>query len=160
MLKFEYEIKLNDEGRPYIYISPDHQDNMEDKFMAMELTRYIINGLYAIKKDVYTDNDLKVMEMTSEFLEKVSDEMAVILKGAMEASGEFHLSFYRNFDVQVANIEERDKLNYEGIIYGKKIFKRCPGLKVMTQDTMQVFELVGGIDNEHWKEVKTDNINK
>jgi hypothetical protein len=153
MLKFEYEIKLNDDGRPYIDISPDHDDNIEDKFMGMELTRYILTGIYNIRKDVYTENDLKVMKLTLEFLEKVSDEMALILKGAMETSGELQLTYYRDFDIQVPNIKKRDDINYEGIIYGNKLFKRCTGLKVMVQDTMKVYQLVDGIDNEHWKEV-------
>jgi hypothetical protein len=33
MLKIEYEIKLNENGRPYIDLPTDYEDKPEDKFL-------------------------------------------------------------------------------------------------------------------------------
>ena len=154
MLKFEYSVQLNDDGRPYIHFPKDYKDNPEDKFLALELTRYLFTGIYARRRTEFTPTDVKGLEVTLDMLEKVSDEIAAILKQQMEVMGEVELNFHRNYHVQVETIEERDKLNYEGIIYNEKIFKREAGLKVLVFNEQKIYELVDGKDNEHWKEIK------
>ena len=41
MHNIEYEIKLNEQGRPCISIPENHENNPEDKFFAIELARYL-----------------------------------------------------------------------------------------------------------------------
>ena len=41
MKKFEYEIKLNDDGKPYIHLENNKMD-AEDRFACVEITRYMI----------------------------------------------------------------------------------------------------------------------
>jgi hypothetical protein len=53
----------------------------------------------------------------------------------------------------VENIEERNNLNYEGIVRGDKILKRQEGLRVLVQNEMKIYELKDGIDNENWTEL-------
>lgn len=154
MLKFEYRIGLNDQGRPFIDLPEDYKDNPEDKFMALELTRYLFTNIYARRRTEFTPNDVKSLELTLDMLEKVSDEIALLLKQQMEVLGEVELTFYRKYHMQVTSIEDRNKLNYEGIIYNDKIFKREPGFKVLVLEEMKIYELVDGIDNEHWKETE------
>ena len=154
MIKFEYQIKLNEYGRPYIDLPADYKDNPEDKFLALELTRYLFTNIYERRRSEFVPSDVKGLEVTLDMLEKVSDEVAILLKQQMEAMGEAELVFHRNYHVQVENIAERDALNYEGIIYNEKIYKREPGLKVLVFEGMKIFELKDGIDNGNWVEVE------
>ena len=45
MHTIEYEIGLNDEGRPFIGLPEDYEQNPEDRFFAIEITRYILQDL-------------------------------------------------------------------------------------------------------------------
>ena len=151
MINFEYQIKLNDDGRPYIDIPVEYQNKPEDKFMVLEMTRYLILSLLNNRRSELPPNEVKALEATFDTLEVLSDELAVLLKEQMEVLGEAVLHTQRNYHVTVTTIKERDDLNYEGIIHEGKIFKRMIGLRVLTLENMQIFELVDGIDNEHWK---------
>ena len=151
MLKFEYQIKLNDEGRPYIDIPEDYQNKTEDQFMVLEMSRYLIISLLKNRRSELPDNEVKALEATFDTLEVLSDELAILMKRQMEVLGENVLQFERNHHITVDSIEDRDNLNYNGIIHDGKIFKRMIGLKVLVLENMQIFELVDGIDNENWK---------
>lgn len=43
--KIEYDIKLNDEGRPYIEIGDDFSGHPEHRFFAFEITKYVLFDL-------------------------------------------------------------------------------------------------------------------
>lgn len=153
MLKFEYEIKLNDKGRPYIYIPDSYVDNSEDKFMALELTRYIINNLLYLRESDLPPDQIKALKLTNETIEMISDEIAILLRKQMEVLGEVEINMYRNYHIKVDTIKDRDNLNYNGILYNNKIFKRMIGLKVLVLEDMNIYELVDGIDNKNWKKI-------
>lgn len=151
MLKFEYEIKLNDEGRPYIHIPESYEDKSEDKFMALELSRYVIDNLLNLRKQELPEDQIKALESTYETLEVLSDELAILLKQQMEVMGEVEINMYRKYHITVNTKKDRDNLNYEGIIHKGKIFKRMIGLRVLVLEDMNIYELVNGIDNENWQ---------
>lgn len=153
MLNFEYEIRLNDEKRPYIYISENYQDKPEDKFMALELTRYLLINILKSRKEEITEDSLKSLESTLNNLEMISDEVAILLKQQMEISGEAAITMERNYHITVDTRKDRDNLNYEGIIHKDKIFKRMIGLRVLVLEDMNIYELVDGIDDENWQKV-------
>jgi len=150
MFEIKYNIKLNDAGRPYIDLPEEYEDKPEDKFFVLELTRYLFISILHTNGDNYDETTIAHINNTLDLLDKVSDEMAVLIKKQMEVLGVTELTVQRNYHIQVDNIEQRDKLNYEGIIYRNKIFKRIEGLKVLVLDDMNVYELQGGIDNKHW----------
>lgn len=153
MLNFEYEIRLNDENRPCVYIPDTYQDKPEDKFMAFELTRYVIGNMLNLRGNELPEGERNAVQKTLENLEILSDELALILKKEMEVMGEIALSTYREYHVTVDTIEDRDKLKYVGFIHKGKIYKRAIGLKVLVLKDMNVYELVDGIDNENWRKV-------
>lgn len=153
MLRFEYEIKLNDKGRPYIHIPDGYNDNPEDKFMSLELARYLVLNLITLRGTELPENEVNALQSTFDTLEVLSDEIAVLLKKQMENLGDTTLTVQRNYHITVDNIEQRNNLNYEGIIHKGKIFKREKGLRVLVLKDMKVYELVNGIDNENWTEL-------
>lgn len=153
MLKFEYEIRLNDQNRPYIHLPDNFVDIPEHKFMVFELTRYIIGNIFAMRGDMIPEKEKIALEKTNENLAIMSDELAVILKKRMEVLGQQIIDSEDDYHVTVNNFDERNKLNYEGFVHKGRIFKRVIGLKVLVIQDMNVYELVDGIDNENWKKV-------
>jgi hypothetical protein len=158
MLKIEYEIKLNDSGRPYIDLPLDYQNKPEDKFFVLELSRYVLQGVYNRRSTEFDSEAAKMIDITIRLLGQVSDEVAAILYGQMIFMGEMAMNLDNNFHIQVNGIEERDNLNEHTIVYDGKIFKRQEGLKVnvLTYDmetflpVYDIYELKDGITNEHW----------
>jgi len=153
MLKFEYQIKLNDDDRPYIDIPEDYQNKTEDQFMVLEMSRYLILSLLTLRRTELPDNEVKALQASFDTLEVLSDELAILLRKQMEVLGETILETQRNYHIRVDTLDQRNELKYNGIVHDGKIFKRVMGLKVLVLENMEVYELVDGIDNEHWRRV-------
>ena len=149
-MTFEYEIRINENGRPFIHIPDDYVDNPEDKFMAIEITRYVLITSLARNRDKLSENGVKSVENTIENLEIISDEIADLLKKQMEERGEFILNTQTQYHIVVDTLKDRDNLNYEGIIYNNKIYKRTEGLRVLVMEDKSIYELKNGIDNNNW----------
>ena len=150
MLKIEYEIKLNEGGRPYINLSKDYDDKPEDKFFALEICRYMLQGVYEHRSAEFDKETAEKINDCITILAQISDEVALILYNQMKGLGDVTVLFNRNYHIQVDSIEERNKLNYNGIIFNDKIYARQEGLKVLVLEDMKIYELQGGIDNENW----------
>lgn len=153
MHKIEYEIKLNEDGRPYIYLPEDFEDKSEHKFFVMELTIYMLQEIYHKRINQLDQNTIDKLKQSIDVLLMVSDEAADIIKGQLETMGDVSLITNKAHHIQVKTIKERDNLNYNGIIYNNKIFKRIEGLKVLVTEDMKIYELKDGIDNKNWVEI-------
>ena len=153
--KIEYEIKLNDVGRPCIDLVPDHENKPEDKFFIIELARYILQSTYSrMNSPPYDQNTINMMDISIRLLGQISDDMAKILWGSMKMYGDASFIMGQKFHVICDTIEERDKIDNRGILYGDKLYVRQEGLKVLVKDDkMKIYELRGGIDNENWEEI-------
>lgn len=82
MLNFKYEIKSHDDEKLYLDISKDNEELPEHKFMAIEITRYLLLGLL---KDNQKMQELEkqteiVIANASIFLEQLSAQMGVMIK--------------------------------------------------------------------------------
>jgi len=154
MLKIEYEIKLNDSGRPCIDLSNDYEEKPEDKFFVLELARYLIQNIYNFKSTDFDKTTANKINDCIIILGQISDEVAMLLFEQMKVMGDTSIKTNRNYHIQVNNIEERNNLNYNGIIYNNKIYAREIGLKVLVLSDMRIYELNNGIDNNNWGEVK------
>lgn len=153
MHKFEYEIQLNDENEPYINIPDDYIDKPEDKFMALELTCYILQQLLVTRKKSLDNNTIQALKNTLDTLSKISEEVADLIKTTMVIKGETSMQINHTYHIQVNTVKERDSLNYNGIIRDDKIFKRVVGLRVLITSENTIYELCDGIDNKNWKKI-------
>jgi hypothetical protein len=156
MHKIEYEIKLNESGRPYVSLSDDYDNKPEDKFFVFELARYLLEGTYFRRKAQLDSNAAEIIENSVSLLGQVSDEMAEILFNNMKAAGDMDMMMDKRYHICVDTIEERDALP-EFIVYGDKIYQRQEGLKVFVLSELtglQLFELKDGITNDNWTIVK------
>lgn len=153
MLKIEYEIKLNESGRPCIDLAEDHENKPEDKFLAIELARYILQRTLAHTSSKIDPKTIKSMEIAIGLLAQVGDEFAAILWESMKVSGDAAFIMYNSYHFRVNSIEERNKIG-KYIVTDGKIFEKQEGLKVLVIDDMKIYELKGGIANENWTEVK------
>lgn len=153
MHKIEYEIKLNENGRPYVHLPEDFEDRSEHKFFVLELTIYMLQEIYHKRINQFDQNTIDKLKQSIDVLLTISDEAADIIKGQLETMGDISLITNKSYHIQVKTIKERDKLNYNGIIHNNKIFKRIEGLKVLVTEDMKIYELKDGIDNKNWVEV-------
>lgn len=162
MFKFEYDIDLNDNGRPYINpigATTKEMSFVEHKFMGMELARYIVGStinshIHNPEKFSLPEGELERLQILEAEITRLSDIYANIIKDQFELLGIADRLLNKNFDISVLDEKERDALNYNGIIFDDRLFKRTEGLKVKLLKTGQIFELKGGIDNEHWTEIR------
>jgi hypothetical protein len=154
MLKIEYEVQLNESGRPCITLPDDYDEKPEDKFFAMELTRYVLAGVYNRKSAKFDKYNAEKLEECINVLGQISDEVAAILYGQMKMAGELSMELNKQYHIMLKTIEERNDISYNGIIYNEKLFERKAGLKVLVLADMKIYELQNGIDNENWTEVK------
>ena len=150
MLHFDYEIKLDEMGDPQVIVSKYHEEIPEDKFMIIALASVLINNLlenpeYMSTFDDYSKNAHFVCNNVLQLLKK---DVGNHIKDRVVSNPDG-----KNYDIEVTTIVRRNALNYNGIIYEGKIYKREIGLKVLVLETMKVYELNGGIDNENWVEV-------
>lgn len=102
MFNLKYEIKINDEtGRPYVSF-PNQVDHPEHKFMALEIVRYLLNGLLK-------DNE-QFQELTQETeieiaragytLEQISNEVGRIIIEQNKVLGDLGLEIKTDDDGQ------------------------------------------------------------
>ena len=155
MSEIKYEIKLNDNGRPYIDLPVDLKLLTEDKFFGLELARYILRTAHG-RMTIPPFDQLTIDEIAdaSDAIGQVSDEVARILWHQMKTLGDATFEMGQKFHVICDSIEERDKIDDKGILYYDKLYVRQEGLKVLVrEDKSQIYELRAGISNENWEAV-------
>ena len=161
MFRINYEIGLNESKRPCIELPEDYEQNPEDRFFAMEITRYILQDLLKRRTPDLDSDTVQQMDEAERLLGQLGDDVAEILYGVMRNSAELQLSFDCAYHSQVNSIEERDALPEKDIIYEGKIYDRVEGLRVYVLQPLKIYdkevsgayELVDGITNEHWKKI-------
>jgi hypothetical protein len=154
MHKIEYEIKLNESGRPCIELSKDYEDKPEDKFFAIELARYFLQKIYSRRSVEFDKETSTNIELAINLFGQLGDEIAEILWHDMKSLGEATFILGRTYHIIVDTIEDRDNLNDKGIVQNDKIYVKQEGLKVFVTKEMKIYELKGGITNDNWEEVK------
>lgn len=159
MLKIDYEIQLNEAGRPCINLTEEYEDKPEDKFFAIELARYYLQTVHnRMDEERYDKHTIEMMDIAIRLLGQVGDELAEIQWNDMKTMGEVAMMLDSAYHVTVSSIEERDKLPFEYFVYENKLFKRQEGLRVYVQYPIEnwdrekagLYELRDGINNENW----------
>ena len=153
MHKIEYEIKLNESGRPCIELSKDYEDKPEDKFFAIELARYFLQKIYSRRSAEFDKETSKNIELAINLFGQLGDEVAEILWHDMKSLGEATFILGRNYHIIVDAIEDRNNLSDKGIVQNDKIYMKQEGLKVFVTKEMKIYELKGGISNDNWEEI-------
>ena len=154
MHTIDYEIKLNEHGRPCIDLPPSYKDKPEDKFFAIEIARYVLQGVYERRSAEFDEEAAKTIDITIRLLGQVGDQMAELLWNTMKAYGDTEITWNRSYYVAVDTLEERNNLATTGILEGERLFLREEGLRVLVREESKIFELQGGNTNENWVEVK------
>lgn len=156
MLKIEYQIKLNEHGRPYIDLPPDYQHNPDDKFFALEVSRYYLQAVFNKMDSRYDQHTKDTMNIAINLLGQISDEMAELIYGDMKMMGDVAVGLGGKYHIIVKSIEERDAIPLIGYFHKGKIFNRQEGLKVCVRESfVEVYEdtiyvLQNGIGNDNW----------
>jgi hypothetical protein len=159
MLKIEYEITLNEQGRPCIDLSPDYEHNPDDKFFALEMSRYYLQTVFNKMGEKYDQHTKDTMDIGIRLLGQIGDEMAELIYGDMRMMGDVAVGLRSKYQIQVKSIEERDAIPLIGYFYKGKIFNRQEGLRVCIREMLvelykdTVYELQGGISNDNWVEI-------
>ena len=81
MKKFEYEIKLNEEGKPYIHLE-DNKMDAEDRFACIEITRYMIYQLIDSDNE-FPEDFVKDLAIAGDMINGISTKLANLITGQM-----------------------------------------------------------------------------
>ncbi len=156
MLQFDYEIRLDENGEPFVQLSKHYEEVPEDKFMVFDIvSRLVSMSLSNVEfRAVLSDDHIKAIEICNQVLYAFKKDIGTQIKKRMIERGEDILNKPKEYQIEVSTIEKRNSLNYNGIIYEDKIYRREVGLRVLVLETMKVYELKDGIDNTNWSEVK------
>jgi len=157
MYKIEYDVKLNEQGRPCIDLPQDYEHKPEDKFFAIELARYILQEVYGRRSAEFDKEAAKVIETSINLLGQVGDEMAEILWNNMKSLGDFEFILKKRYHLMVETIKLRNELNEKYIHYNDKIYTRQEGLRVLVLEDNVIYELQDGTTNENWKEIDNES---
>lgn len=151
MNRIEYEISLNESGRPCIDLPQDYEHRPEDRFFSIEMARYILQDVYARRSTEFDAEASKIIENGITLLGQIGDEIAGILWNDMKSMGEIDMMFNKKYHFSVNTIEDRDKIG-EYIITNNKIYKRSEGLKVLVISDSIIYEFKnnkwGGADDK------------
>ena len=153
MFKIEYQIELNDKGRPYIKLPKDYEHRPEDRFFAMEVTAYMLHDLLHRRKSDLDQETINKMDESARLIGQLSDEVAELLWGMMRSNAVSNMMFDHPYHIVVENLEQRDALPNENILFNDKIYSRTEHLKVYVGELGLIYELHDGITNENWVEV-------
>lgn len=177
MYNIEYKIGLNEHGRPCIELPENYEHRPEDRFFALEVVRWMLQDLYTRRGPELDVDTLTALQESENLLGQLGDEVAEILHGGMRNQGEIQLMFHKFFHVNVNSIEDRDALPDKNIFYDDKLIDRVEGLHVQVNPDhrgahkyfytphdfmpiVEMYKLVGGITNEHWVRLSTEDINE
>jgi len=151
MPTIEYEIKLNDEGRPCIDLPPTYQQIPENQFFVLEMARYVLQKSHAgMKVPPFDQETVDTVDVSIRMIGQISDEVARILWHSMKAQADLTFDMGQKFHVICDSIEERDSISDKGILYQEKLYLRQEGLKVLVRgEKYTVYEL----RNDNWVEL-------
>ena len=159
MYRIDYEISLNENGRPCIELPDEYEQKPEDKFFAIEIARYYMQMVAEnMDETIFDDHTFRVMDESIRLLGQLGDEMAEIQYDSMRTQGEVRKMMNPVYHIEVIGIEGRDALPEKDIVYENKIFDRFEGLRVYVNFAIEnwnkelagIYELRDGITNEHW----------
>ena len=155
MYTIEYDIKLNNNGRPCIELPEEYENKPEDRFLAIELARYVLQDVYTRKSSEFDPETSVNLSLCLNILGQLGDEIASILWENMKVAGDAIVILNgKKTHIVVQDIEERNNLPIKDIFYEGLIYQRREGLRIWVTDEKKLYELKDGIDNENWSEVK------
>lgn len=140
MGKLEYEVKISEFGRPYIDLPENHENNPDDKFCIIELTRTFLTSFNNRRRSDVDDNTGIIIDTTIKFLGQIGDEMASIIYHNMIAHGE--LDRMINPKKYYGVVQSKDELYSmnEYLCYDSKLYKIEEGLCVLIEKDVNNFE--------------------
>lgn len=147
MYKLEYEIKLDKDGSPYINLPDDYDNKPEDKFMALELTRYILTTTFNTRRDEFGKEVMDIVDNAVGLLGDISDEVGMLLVESMKNLGDIYLMMKNPYHIRIKNEEELENLEDNLIVYDGRIYERKDGLIVFNEETEDILIL----KNNKWE---------
>lgn len=145
MPNIEYEIELNENGRPCIKLADDYKDKASDKFLCVEISRYILQNVYYRRSEEFDKETADKINDCITILGQISDEMAEIMWKSMKEAGDITLLTNNNYYAIVDNYEDLNKLD-NFFVFNEKIFEKKTGMKILVSSEMKIYEF----NNNNW----------
>ena len=139
----KYDIAINNHGDIYANLSPQSDDRPEDKFFAVELTKYLFLSVFSNKR-VYDDSLSKEdYETTINSLSKISDQMATLLKDQLKSTGELMKNINTSYMFEVETYDELKSLPEKDILVDNFIVDKYEGLRVRVKSEDKIYTCLG-----------------
>jgi hypothetical protein len=76
MYKIEYSVGLNEQGRPCIELPEDYEQRPEDRFFALEVTRWMLQDLLTRRTQDLDQKTVSAMDEAERLIGQLGDEVA------------------------------------------------------------------------------------
>lgn len=147
MQKIEYEIKLNELGRPYIELPQNYDNSPSHKFFAIEITSYLLGNVINNRSNDFNNTTLNKLNDVMLVLEQISDEIAEILYNEMKITGENTFFIRKNYHIIVEEYSDLYKSNE--FIHDNVIYDLRDGLKAFVVKDKSIYMY----NNSTWNKV-------
>jgi len=159
--KIVYEIRIDNDGRPYVHLPEEFDDIAEHRFFSMEMTRYILQEV--LRNNIQKPQHLKisqsamdVLEATAQSIGNISDEMALIIKTSMVNNIPIN-NIFKNikFDITVYSKPDLENI-LKVFLYNNKFYVRKNNIKVLVIDELTIYQLNWeNIDDPQWVDISS-----
>lgn len=154
MYNIEYDLKLDENGLPYIEIPEPSEIRIQHRFFSMAMVEYMITMSFDAIKDNFDDKNANEIETVLKWISDIRLSLGDIVLEQMEIMGDVELAISKSYHFKVNNLNELENL-YDKFIYDGKLFNKKNGLVA----------LVSGLDcykytDGEWLLIEKNNIDE
>ena len=138
MYNIEYDLKLDENGFPYIEIPNPDEIRIEDKFFNVAMSEYMIAKSFHLNRDTFDENTILEMTNVLTWLNEVKVSLGEIVLEQMEIMGDIDMMINNNFHFKVNSLDELENL-YDKFTYDGKMLTKKNGLIALVNDIKYMF---------------------
>ena len=98
MRNIEYEIKLNEEGKPYVHLDDLNMD-VEDMFFCFEITKYRLFGILSDENNDFLPQEaLEELALAGNIVSDISERIATMITSGDDLLGDVNNILNKNND--------------------------------------------------------------
>lgn len=154
MYNIEYDLKLDENGLPYIEIPENSEVRIEHRFFNMAMVEYMLTMSFELTKHGFDEKTANEMVNVLKWITEVKLSLGDIVLEQMEIMGDVEFAISKNYHFKVNNLNELENL-YDKFIYDGKLFHKKNDLIGLVND-LDYYKYTDG----EWLLINKNNTNE